>query len=180
MICKVCKRPLSDPKSIDRGMGEICAGHSLSERGGDIAKRVSFEDVYSDEFIFGEAFVMKRAGKPTDADHARHAITNVPHLVVHHSPSGFEFGYAGSGPADLALNAVQYYLNIVGYVGAKTKCYDGSCWTLAWNLHQDFKRAFIAGAPHEGARIPFAKIDAWMEQNITAELLKDCEEITEE
>lgn len=94
MKCKVCKRPLSDPKSIDRGMGNICAGHSLSELGSDIAKRVSFDDVYSDELIFGEAFVMKRAGKPGDADHARHAITNVPHLVVHHSPSGFEFGYA--------------------------------------------------------------------------------------
>lgn len=179
MNCKVCKRPLTDPTSIKRGMGDICAGHSGGSRGEDVARRVNFQDVYSDEVPFREWFVMARAGKASDADLDRCAVTNVSHLVVHHSPDGFDFGYAGSAPADLALNAVQLYLNQVGYTGAKTKCYDGSCWTMAWMLHQDFKRAFIANVPHSGTTIPFEKIDTWMGLNMTAELLERCEDLTQ-
>ncbi len=33
----------------------------------------------------------------------------VPH-IVHHSPTGMEFGYAGSGPADLALSLLTFHL----------------------------------------------------------------------
>jgi hypothetical protein len=33
--------------------------------------------------------------------------TNVPHLVTYHSPSGFAWGYGGSGPADLALTILE-------------------------------------------------------------------------
>lgn len=179
MNCRVCKRPLTDPTSIKRGMGEICAGHAGSGNGDDVAKRVSFADMYNDQVPFSTAFVMARAGKATDADSDRYAITNVPHLVVHHSPNGFDFGYAGSAPADLALNAVQLYLNQVGYTGAKTKCYDGSCWTMAWMLHQEFKRAFTAIVPHAGATIPFEKIDTWMCSHMTAELLERCEDLTQ-
>lgn len=54
--------------------------------------------------------------------------TNVPHLVTHHSPSGYEFGYGGSGPADLALNICEIILNRIGYEGERTKCYAGDCW----------------------------------------------------
>ena len=35
---------------------------------------------------------------------ARAVLTGVPHEWVWHSPGGFEWGYGGSGPADLALN----------------------------------------------------------------------------
>ena len=178
MNCRICKRPLTDPRSIKRGMGNICAGHAGGGLREDVAKRVSFDDVYNDETPFRDALVMKRANSKGDADRDRYPITNVPHLVVHHSPNGFEFGYGGSGPADLALNAVQLYLNMVGYTGAKTKCYDGSCWTLAWMLHQDFKRMFIANAPHQGTTIPFVTIDAWMCLNMTAEMLERCEDLS--
>ena len=37
-------------------------------------------------------------------------VVNVPVRVMHHSPSGIEWGYAGSGPADLALNILDLYL----------------------------------------------------------------------
>jgi len=33
----------------------------------------------------------------------------VPHLI-HHSPTGMEFGYNGSGPADLALSLLTFHL----------------------------------------------------------------------
>ncbi len=73
-----------------------------------------------------------------------HAIvsTNVPHLGVHHSPSGFEFGYGGSGPADLALNVCQFYLNSIGYQGEKTNC----CFAIQIG---HFNTLTVSGVDHE-------------------------------
>lgn len=167
--CSRCKRPLSNPKSVDAGMGPICRGH-----GGDMNDGVCKREDFTDSEVLGEycdvdldeALVLQRDG---DNDHAV-VRTNVPHLVVHHSPSGFEFGYAGSGPADLALNVCQWYLNSIGYRGEKSQCFDGHCWSLAWVLHQDFKRDFIASAPHEGTVIPFNQIKYWFDKNITDDL----------
>ena len=63
-----------------------------------------------------------------------------------HSPDGFEMGYEGSGPADLALAILVDYFGERpprdGYQSPKF-----SQWTVkskAWKLHQPFKRAFIA------------------------------------
>ena len=141
----------------------------------DTATRTDFADKHDESTPFTTSFVMRRAGSQGDADIERIVHTNVPHLVVHHSPDGFEFGYGGSGAADLALNACQLYLNITGYEGRKTKCYDGSCWTLAWMLHQDFKREFIASANwRKGAVISFERMEQWFSQSITNELLSDC------
>lgn len=175
--CVKCHRPLSDPKSIERGMGEICFSHGYVES--ELAQREEFTDQFDDSVPFRTMFVMKRRGA---ADIDQSAVTNVPHLVVHHSPDGFEFGYGGSGPADLALNACQLYLNIIGYQGRKTKCYDGFCWKLAWMVHQDFKRRFIENLRHGGASYAFDEIDAWMKKQMTPDLMVQCaemEEITE-
>lgn len=173
-ICQRCHRPLSDPKSVQAGMGEVCRGHSNNGSAmTDETTKTEFIDQFDNDIPFGKALVMRRAGQPGDADTRRTAITNVPHLVVHHSPDGFEFGYGGSGAADLALNVCQLYLNLVQYKGQKTKCYDGNCWSLAYTLHQDFKREFIAGVNWvKGASIPFGKIEAWFKTNITAELFE--------
>ena len=71
---------------------------------------------------------------------------NVPHRWVYHSPDGFEWGYEGSGPAELALN-------ILGlFVGPAE----------AWHYHQEFKRGSIAQLPHEGGTIPAAFIRRWI------------------
>jgi hypothetical protein len=130
-------------------------------------KREDFTDENTREMVFlDEALVLQRDG---DNDHAI-VRTNVPHLVVHHSPSGFEFGYGGSGPADLALNVCQWYLNSIGYEGQKTKCFDGTCWSLAWVLHQEFKWAFVSSASHKGITIPMSEIKKWFELHITEEL----------
>lgn len=49
--------------------------------------------------------------------------------IVNHSPTGFNWGYHGSGPAQLALAI------LVDYLGDKDKAY---------NLHQEFKQLVIA------------------------------------
>lgn len=176
-ICSRCKKPLSDPKSVEAGMGAICRGHTgKGNTMTDNANRTEFSDQFDGSIPFTKALHMRRNGNEGDADHDRSSVvTNVPHLVVHHSPTGYEFGYGGSGAADLALNACQLYLNIVQYSGQKTKCYDGHCWTLAWMLHQEFKRSFIAGVNWRiGDDVPFEKMERWFQSQMTYELLRQC------
>lgn len=62
---------------------------------------------------------------------------NVKRKYVYHSPDGFEFGYGGSGPSDLALNILSQYL------------YPHE----AFKYHQDFKWKFVATIPREGGII---------------------------
>ena len=52
-----------------------------------------------------------------------------------HSPTGFEWGYGGSGPAQLALAILADHLG------------DDD---VAVSLHQDFKRAIVAQLPYRG------------------------------
>ena len=94
--------------------------------------------------------------------------TNVPHLVVEHSPTGFEWGYEGSGPADLALNILEAILTEMHYNGRQTDCFKGKCFALASALHQDFKREFIAKIPDEGSVIYYPAIVAWINDHASA------------
>jgi hypothetical protein len=74
---------------------------------------------------------------------------NVQHKWKAHSPDGFEWGYGGSGPADLALNILLKF---------------GLSRERAWTLHQDFKWHFVAKVPKSGATISVAEIEAWLAQ----------------
>ena len=173
--CQRCHRPLTDPLSIRLGMGPECRGRSgRGSVDNGLCVRDEFSDVFDNTIHFEQALILKRQrrlDRPFDPNDPGQAVTNVPHLVVHHSPDGYEFSYSGSGPSDLALNCCQLYLNTADYEGQQTKCYDGSCWSLAFALHQEFKRYFIASAPRSGLVIPFAEIDAWFKSTLTSELL---------
>ena len=57
-----------------------------------------------------------------------------------HSPSGFEWGYGGSGPAQLALALLALAL-LADHLGN-----DGT----AVSLHQDFKSKVVATLPYRG------------------------------
>lgn len=100
--------------------------------------------------------------QPPDNLPRRKVVTNVPRTVVHHSPSGYEFGYGGSGPADLALNV----LNLFAPPGADglrpVRCYRHAASRTAWQLHQLFKWKFIGPLPEEGGVIPGTLIRAWI------------------
>ncbi len=50
---------------------------------------------------------------------------------IYHSPDGFEWGYGGSGPADLALSILNDYLH--------------GDFNKAFQYHQLFKQEFIVG-----------------------------------
>ena len=77
--------------------------------------------------------------------------TNVPHNIVYHSPTGFEWGYAGSGPADLALNLAEL---VVTKAGLKTD--KGiHCSTLAWKAKLNVKELLIMHIHESGGFIPW-------------------------
>jgi hypothetical protein len=95
-----------------------------------------------------------------------HVRTNVPHLVVHHSPTGYEWGFMGSGPGDLALNICEALLRAKGYKGQKVKCYRETCFEMAWSLHLIFRDKFLLSMPHEGGMIPIEQVQSWITEQM--------------
>ena len=82
-----------------------------------------------------------------------------PQLVTHHvrhSPSGFEFGYEGSGPAELARCLLIDWLDLHGLAD------DPYAEPLPVS-YQEFKRAFIAPVPRSTREfeIRASAIEAW-------------------
>lgn len=67
--------------------------------------------------------------------------------VVNHSPDGFEWGYHGSGPAQLSLAII---LDL-GYPPQEARM-----------LYQDFKSAFIAKADRKGFELHEEDIKQWL------------------
>ncbi len=76
----------------------------------------------------------------------------------HHSPTGMNWGYQGSGPADLALAILLDHLK---EVPTDEQLRIGQ--PLAWRLHQFFKREFVAGWG-DSWELSSDQITAWLEQ----------------
>ncbi|MBE2188455.1 MAG: hypothetical protein IAE98_03225 [Candidatus Kapabacteria bacterium] len=90
-----------------------------------------------------------------DRDLKGNPVTNVPRRIIHHSPDGFEWGYGGSGPSDLALNILSLY------VGGE----------IAFQHHQTFKWIFLAKMPITGGIIRQEIIKTWLaSKGITLEV----------
>lgn len=85
-------------------------------------------------------------------DRSGTARVNIPQTIVYHSPAGFEFGYGGSGPADLALNILARFTD-----------HD-----TAFELHQRFKWAFVARLPEAGGRIAASDVEVWIAEQLAA------------
>ena len=66
---------------------------------------------------------------------------------VWHSPAGFEWGYGGSGPADLALNI------LLAATGDRD---------FAAKNHQEFKWRFVASVSAEGGVIASNEVLDWI------------------
>jgi len=114
----------------------------------------AFADLPLDMPLEQHGIVLRRMDQQTS--------TNVPHLVIHHSPTGYAWGYGGSGHADLARNILEWLLRQEGYRGETVPCVAGRCFRLAWDLHQAFKRDVIAACDHEAAHIPLETVTTWL------------------
>jgi hypothetical protein len=154
-------------------MGPVCAEKSGFTGGGASREMRDFHDARVEEdTTLQDGLVLKREPRSGKMDLVK---TNVPHLVVHHSPTGFEWGYAGSGPADLALNIVHFFaeqmslpqktdLSGRGFPGGTVECFEGEVSQLAWDLHMPFKEKVVAEIEKEGTRVEASRIRRWLDQ----------------
>lgn len=107
---------------------------------------------------------------------------NVP-MLRHHSTDGTaRWGYAGSAPADTALSVLAQLLPLgtptpdtpqaraalPGSHHAPVRLWDGSeVHPLAWALHQDFKREFLAGLDEDEAHeLDGGVLEAWVQERL--------------
>ena len=83
-------------------------------------------------------------------------------IVTYHSPDGIEWGYPGSGPADLALSILaDYFGEMPEQVQAALK----SLWaprSKAAALHQRFKAEFLASEQRDQWQIRADVIEVWL------------------
>lgn len=117
----------------------------------DISKVKRQNEKEAEEFIIsGKDFVMQRVSSPP------HKVVrlNFPQTLVYHSPTGMDWGYAGSGPSETALNIL--FL-----------CTGNQ--ELSMLHHQAFKWKFITGIPEEGGTIKRADVIAWLDKEMAGE-----------
>jgi hypothetical protein len=72
---------------------------------------------------------------------------NRSQAICNHSPTGFNWSYGGSGPAQLELAIM------LRATGDRRR---------AFQLYQRFKWKFIATLPRQGCELEIAKIKAWL------------------
>ena len=78
-------------------------------------------------------------------------VEGVKQEWVWHSPSGFEWGSGGSGPAYLALNI------LLAATGGRD---------FAAEHHQEFKWRFVARLPFDGGVIAASEIREWVMERV--------------
>lgn len=90
--------------------------------------------------------------------------TPLPHIVKH-SPTGFEKGYGGSGPADLAFSILTHWFMSYKFTKAEAM-------KEAGKHYQNFKWSFIATSCNKRFCISDSVIeDWWVEQEEERERL---------
>ena len=90
----------------------------------------------------------------------------LPH-DVRHSPTGFEWGYAGSGPAELARCILLYWFGDDSKADVE-------------RFYQKFKFEFIATMPEEGRDIPYYEAWTWLATQQAKAQAKEARERAEE
>jgi len=136
MNCRRCHKPLKREPGVSNGIGPVCARKEQFEA--EMQDKTEGHDMRIVAYNGGDIFC-RREGDTK--------VTNVPWRKVLHSPDGYEWGYAGSGPADFALNILLMFLPE----------------DRAMRLHQQFKFDFISPMHQLGGFIKRTDIEAWIE-----------------
>jgi len=141
--CMRCGRALKNPKYREIGYGAVCLRKmqaEAAERQHAAPAAVSFpltiHDGYAGERRSGCNVVVKvRNGRQEPLEH-----------LVHHSPDGFNWGYGGSGPADLARSIIA---DVTGDENPHPAIYQPfkwefvSSWGNRWEISLDEIRAWL-------------------------------------
>ena len=153
--CTRCGRRLKTQPWANMGVGSTCAGRlgispPLTPKAEKTPKQLTLNQMKSlkppKQSKIKGFFDVKLRRNPDGTANA-----NVPHAIVRHSPTGFEWGYGGSGPAELALNILS---SMIGQEAAEKN-----------GLYQEFKFEFLANLPYDGGTIKVADIQKWFEEN---------------
>jgi hypothetical protein len=76
---------------------------------------------------------------------------------VRHSPDGFEWGYSGSGPSDLARSL------LFDHMVYETDVLAGSSGRIVEDNYMAFRDAIVAKLPKDGWAIATSQIESWLE-----------------
>lgn len=140
MRCSRCNRILKVEPWRSKGIGAICYKKIQIEE----ARRNNGDSDQIETYKGGDIWIERI----TSGDAAGGVRTNVPRIEYKHSPTGFNFGYAGSGPADFALNVMLMF--------CKSR-------EDAHRIYQQFKFQFVASGSSERLVIPAADIISWIQ-----------------
>lgn len=101
--CKRCGRPLKAPESRKVGFGTVCLRKVRSEQAGEQTGQAPLNPNIVIQTSIRNGYAGARGPDGTVKVVAIRNGQQYPlqHLV-HHSPDGFNWGYGGSGPAELA------------------------------------------------------------------------------
>lgn len=164
-ICVRCHRPLRDADSIKAGMGPVCR---------DKAGRAFCGELFGGTPVLNDVGSLNEVGLVCRRLADGRLACNVPHVVVYHSPSGFDCGYTGSGPAELALNVMHAILPPAREIDGdapRWRAFQGMSKVvvsgLAERLHQGFKFKFVATMNPSGGRVPIEEIRAWIDEQVS-------------
>ena len=139
--CRICDCLLTS-KWAEVGIGPVCASKmgitfgdkKTNQQKGDDDDLIGYDggDLFIERIDPGES----ESGVKNFASGCR---SNVPRQIYRHSPTGYNFGYGGSGPSDFALNCC---LLIAKHADD------------AYRVYQDFKRKFVEVAQGNRLSIP--------------------------
>ena len=140
-ICRRCGRVLTSEPWAGIGVGRVCANHWGITPEATVSDKETTQTSSPSRGIGVFDVILER-------DANGYASANIPHEVKRHSPDGFEWGYGGSGPEELALNILS---SMIGLEAAQEN-----------GLYQQFKWDFIAHMPEEGGTIREDEIKRWL------------------
>lgn len=121
---------------IGTGTGENPVSNEVSEE----------NDIYREVTITTRGVTLSR-----DKDGV--ALTNVPHIInlrEPYSPAGYEWGYHGTGPKELAANILYQF---------------GLQKTAASQLSTAFSEQVLSSLPHEKAYLSAQRVKDWINDN---------------
>ena len=159
MKCRICNRPLKNPVYIKMGIGPICAKRlaldkAFKQQAGDDDEIVPYDGgpIWIERRPAPTLQVVPGGFESVDQIHyCSGIVTNVPRQIYRHSPTGYNFGYQGSGPADFALNVCLLFCSQPAD---------------AYRLYQEFKRDFVSKeSSPERLEIPADDIKAFLRLN---------------
>jgi hypothetical protein len=89
----------------------------------------------------------------------RGAEVSIPQRIVKHSPTGMEWGYGGSGPADFALNVLDLWLPRDDRPDVRMQ--KGFAKAVAVDCYQAFKADVICRIPRGGGTLTQEIVHEW-------------------